>query len=481
MIALEFKQAWREAGVQFVLIALFAVLCAALWQGHAQVMRNESALMASVQHEQDAMHTAASTALALDAGTLDKANVPRDPRDVASFGGQQIVTYARLPQAPLAAISFGQSDLFPAYVALTTGSRDKTLGSAELVNPEAQQAGPLDTAFVLVYLLPLAVIILGHSIRAAEREAGMDVLIRTAVLRPWRVYARRLFLRVALLYAVVMLALLAAALSGALLGNAWFDLLILAVLIAPYLLFWYAVVLAVAVSASSSAISALRSITVWLVVLVLIPAAANVAARLLAPVPARAEFVQAVRDATDAVETQRAQLLEKYLFDHPEMTEGDAAANVVPAAIASLVTRRAVEARAAEVEARYQAQLRHQESVIASFEYVAPGIWLQNALNRLAGADAARYRQFQSAVAGYHEELRDFFELLLRKGTPPVQAVASHAGAGSATQYAHFNYPVFTTTVSRHNVLTGASSIVTLSFMLLTSAALLFWTRRHVQ
>lgn len=481
MIALEFKQAWREAGVQLVLMALFVVLGLALWQGHAHVARNESALAASLQHEQEATRTAVSTAAALDAGKLDKADVPRDPRDVASFGSQQIVTYARLPQAPLAALSFGQSDLFPAYVALTTGARDKTLGSAELVNPEALQAGPLDVAFVLVYLLPLAVIIIGHSVRAAEREAGMDVLVRAAVLRPWRVYARRLLLRVALLYAVVVLVLLAAALTGVFLGNPGFDVLIAAGLTAPYLLFWYAVVLAVAVSAPSTAISALRSISVWLVVLVLIPAAANVAARLLAPVPARAEFVQAVRDATDAVETQRAQLLEKYLFDHPEMAGGDTAAKVVPAAIAALVTRRAVEARATEVEARYQAQLRRQEAVIARFEYVSPGIWLQNALNRLAGADAARYRRFQVEVGGYHEELRNFFERLLREGAATVQAVTSHAGTGGATQHAHFDYPVFTATVARQSVLTSARSFVTLTFMLLASATLLFWVRRNVQ
>lgn len=475
MIALELKQAWRETGVQLVLAALCLVLIGSVWQGWSLVARTNLALTESVLHEKEFLSQVLETSAALDAGKLDRGSLRRDPQDVASFGSQQIVTYARLTPAPLAALSAGQSALFPAYAALNTGSRDKTVGSTEVANPESLQTGPIDAAFVLVYLLPLALIGIGYGIRANERESGVDVLIRTAAARPWRVYARRLLLRVALLYAVVVAVLLAAALLGVF-SSPWRDLLITWGLIAVYVSFWYAVVAAVALTAPSGAVSALRAISIWVVLLILVPAAANVVARIVAPVPSRAEFVQAVRDATDVVEAQRAALLEKYLFDHPEMTGANAASNAVPAAIASLVTRRAVEARASEVDARYQAQLNRQEAVIARFEYFSPAIWLQNALNRLAGTDTARYRAFLASVGLYHEELRSFFEKLLRAGPG---GMPSAAVAGTAGDREHFHYPVFTDWTQRLPVL-GAGSSLALGLILLSTILLLAWTRRNL-
>lgn len=475
MIGLEFKQAWRETGVQLVLAALCLVLIGSIWQGASLVKRTEDALVASTLHEQEFMSDVLKTSAALDAGTLDRNTVRRDPHDVASFGSQQIVTYARLTPAPLAALSSGQSALFPAYIALNTGSRDKTAGSAEVVNPESLQAGPIDAAFVLIYLLPLALIAIGHGIRANERETGIDVLVCSAAARPWKVYARRLLLRAAMLYAVVMLVMLAAALLGVF-ASPWRELPIVLVLVATYLSFWYAVIAAVALRAPSGAVSALRSISVWVVLLILVPAAANVAARVIAPVPSRAEFVQSMRDATDAVEAQRASLLEKYLFDHPEMTGADAAGNAVPAAIASLVTRRAVEAQASEVDARYHSQLNRQEAVIARFEYFSPALWLQGALNRVSGTDAARYRAFLAGVGSYHEALRSFFEQLLRNSSSTFTGVG---GAGGPGDRAHFHYPIFEEWTERRPAL-SANAGLALGLTVLCTVVLLVWTRKKL-
>ncbi len=474
MIALEFKQTMRETGVKLVLAAFGLVLIGSVWQGQASVARTNEALAASVQHEREFRTTVLKESAALDAGTLDRDSLRRNPHDVASFGSQQIVTYARLIPAPLAALSVGQSALFPAYVALNTGSRDKTAGSAEVANPESLQVGPIDAAFALVYLLPLALIAIGHGVRATERETGVDVLVCTAARQPWQVYARRLLLRAALLYAVVVAVLVGAALFGVF-THPGPDLLAALGLIFVYVAFWYAVVTAVALSAASGAISALRCISIWVVLLILVPAAANVAARVIAPVPSRAEFVQAVRDATDAVEAQRASLLEQYLFDHPEMAGADAASNAVPAAIASLVTRRAVEARASAVGARYQAQLNRQEAVIECFEYFSPAIWLQNALNRLAGVDTARYRAFLADVSVYHEEVRDFFERLLRSANRV--AVAS----GIPGDREHFHYPVFSDRTTRQPLLGGASSLFAFVLMVVATVAMLAWTRRKLR
>ena len=99
MIHLEFKQAWRETGVQLVLVALCLVLIGSVWQGAALVKRTQEALAASSLHEQEFMSDTLKTSAALDAGTLDRNAVRRDPHDVASFGSQQIVTYARLTPA----------------------------------------------------------------------------------------------------------------------------------------------------------------------------------------------------------------------------------------------------------------------------------------------------------------------------------------------------------------------------------------------
>lgn len=451
MINLEWALFWRPTANRAALVAFVLTLGGALFSGHAHLQRQQLALAQVTDHETQALAEARENARRLDSGELTSIGTRSDPREAANFGNQVMVTYAVRPPQPLAIASVGQSDLHARYVRLNLGPRDKALGSVELSNPEATLSGPFDLAFVIVYLLPLVVIALGQGIGASERERGTAFLLAVSTPQPPHIWRQRLMLRlgavlVPALAAIVVAALMApAATRGASAVPAW---LLFGTLTTIQVLFWGGITGLVASRARSAQTSALQLVSVWLLMLVVVPAIANVVARSVAPVPSRAEFIQGLRDATDGVEARRAQVLDRFFFDHPELAHGGVEANAVPAALARLITTRAVEAEAAQIDARYSAQLNRQQRVIDAFQIVAPPLALQSAFDRLAATDFAWQRDFVAQTVRHHDQLRDFFEpLLAAAGPSPRTSTSPDAGSlppsANPGARAHFAFPRF--------------------------------------
>ena len=106
-----------------------------------------------------------------------------------------------------------------------------------------------------------------------------------------------------------------AALVGALLlvslGHGWVQALL-----------WLALAAWVNSLRRSSAWNATVLVGAWLVLVVVLPAAVNIAAGLLHPLPSRVEMITAQREASNDAVNRRSELLARYLEDHPEMAGG---------------------------------------------------------------------------------------------------------------------------------------------------------------
>ena len=480
MIALEWKELVRERGTGWILGTLLLASAIALAQGVTHYRRQAAAIEAA--HEQATGALERSRAKAEELQATAAANVPYwlDPRDVGGFSNYQLVTFATKPPLPLAALNIGQSDLYPSYVQLNTDAKDKGVGAQEIYNPHQLLAGPFDLAFVVIFLAPLALIALGATVASRDREQGTHALLTVAARVPWWIYTRRLGMRALAVWGLIAIAVLAAAMMGVVPGGPGSEIGLFLALVAIYLLFWTAVVAAIGFTAQSPGESALRLFCVWIALLVVVPAVANFVARRFEPVPPRAAFVQAMRDATDAINKERLSLLENYFVDHPEFAPADQDMNRLPFTITRIVTVRELERRVAQVEARYATALDAQQRLLSRFEMISPGLWLQGALNRISGTDLERQRDFLRQVDGYHSALRDFFHprILALANRPEYRVCVDCPGATRTLD--HFSFPQYSYTQFRTPLFGAPGAIAGFCAVLSACAALLLWSRWRV-
>ncbi len=471
MIALEWKEFVRERGTWWILGALLLASVIALAQGVSHYRRQAAAIEAA--HVQADRLLAKSRARADELNASPGANVPYwlDPRDIGGFANSQLVTFATKPPVALAALNVGQSDLYPSYVRLNTEAKDKGVGAQEIYNPHQLLAGPFDLAFVVIFLGPLGLIALGATVGSRDREQGTHALLTIAARAPWSVYARRIAIRALAVWVIIAASVLATIAVGVIPNQPWADVGIFLALAALYLIFWVAVIAAIGFTAESAGESALRLFCVWIALLVVVPAVANFAARRFEPVPPRAVFVQAMRDATDAINRERLSLLENYFVDRPEFAPADQDVSRLPFTITRIVTVKELERRVAQVEARYATALDAQQRLLARFEMISPGLWLQGAFNRLSGTDLERHRDFLRQVDTYHTALRDFFH-------PRILSLTKQQNATRTLD--HFEFPRYRYTEFRTPVLRAPGAVAGLCAVIIACAALLIWSRLRV-
>ncbi len=333
-----------------------------------------------------------------------------DPRDPAAAGRNVGQRYAAMPPAPLAALSIGQSDLLPYYFKVNTRSQQTFTGNDEIENPGNLLAGRFDVAFVVIYLLPLLILAITYNFLSGEREAGTLAMLLAQPVSLRSFIIGKIALRFAVVCILVVGFGLAAFLAGggSLTAEGAFPRMILWISAAVvYVAFWFATAVAVNAFGWKSATNAVALAGIWLFFVVLVPALLNVAVTTLFPVPSRVEMINASRDASGEASARGSQLLAKYTEDHPELVAGTYDPN--DAAARTYAVQEEVDRKVAPVLARYDEQLRFQQSLVGTLRYLSPAIVMQETLNDISGSGNARYQYFLSQVKSFHAEWQNYF------------------------------------------------------------------------
>jgi|GEM_PF-720734 len=174
----------------------------------------------------------------------------------------------------LQALSIGQSDNQPYYNNIWLyNDFIYSNKETELRNPEKLLAGNFDLAFLLIYLLPLFVIAFSYSVVSSDIEGGIASLLAAQGVSLHKVATIRLLFRFLVMAVLVMVLNF----SGFMLNNVnefavmflWTATSLL------YLLFWFAVVYVMVSFRKGSTITALLSVSVWILFLLLIPSFLN--------------------------------------------------------------------------------------------------------------------------------------------------------------------------------------------------------------
>ena len=374
----------------FIALCAYAALEGATWS------TQRGAALAAIQDEQREVHQMRRNQIVNEL----------TPDNKSRYGGAIYATAmsfrATLPQGELPVLSAGRAEGYPMaakifpFVASNTIFDDYMAG---MENPAVMAAGRFDLAFVLVWLLPLLVLAGSFDLWSFERERGMEPWLLAQPVSPACYLLAKAAARALLLVGPAVLVLVAVLCFTVAAGPA--ALLQVAVLSTLYGLFWLGLAAFVNLFAQSAAQAALGCVAGWLALVVLVPALALGLADLLAPPSSPAERTNALRAMAMQARAEARQ-----------QADGAARSERVPAPnIPDNLRRRALEVERGEQLIRaavqpYRTQDERRLYWMALLRASSPAIAFQDALERLAGADAGRALRFQDQAHAFLLDVR---------------------------------------------------------------------------
>jgi len=344
---------------------------------------------------------------------------PTDAAYIGTFYGRSAV----LPPAPLAPLAVGQSDLAPynLYVSGKSLANTHTKAAEELGNPQAYVTGRFDTAFALVVVLPLVLLVLLFDVLSGERERGTLSLILSQPVRLRLLLQIKAGLNAALVAGTAVVALTTGlALNGADFGaaGAISGLLLVVAATTLYTIVWTALALWVSSRGWNSATNALSLASVWVLLVILLPGLIGLASGYVNPVPSRTALIEAERDAQNRWGSRGAELLSVYYDENPDALPADLNLAFPEFALAYTAVQGAIQDSLGPILAGYERALTEQEQLARRLSLLSPPALLQEALTELAGTGHARHAAYLRQVARFHKEHRQFFVPKAYRKTP---------------------------------------------------------------
>jgi len=391
-----------------IVLGLFAVLLVYALANGVVWLRFQERTVEAVESDNVGRSSAFEQELTAIANGGQPSSPFADPRSPLVLGGPSGSHTAALEPGPLTALAVGQSDLLPYYYDVNIYTNESSFQqNGEVENPLNLMVGRFDLAFVVVYLLPLLVLALSFNVLSEEREQGTLALTLSQPVSARDVITAKLAFRALLVVGMVLAVSLLGILATGGFGSPG-QVVLWCTTVVTYSLFWFVLAAWVNTLRRSSAWNATVLVGAWLVLVVVLPAAINIAAGLLHPLPSRVEMITAQREASNDAVNRRSELLARYLEDHPEMAEGVVADEPGLGALAWAATD-AVNRRLEEVTSEHDARRADQIVLVRRYRFLSPALLAQEVLIDAAGTGDARFAHFQSQVRAFAEQWREFF------------------------------------------------------------------------
>lgn len=306
----------------------------------------------------------------------------------------------------LAFAAMGQRDIQPYVLRVRLLGLQAQLYETETVNPELALPGPFDFAFVLIYLAPLAVIVLMHDLVSGEREAGRLRVLSALPATPGVLWLQRASLRLAL----VLLALLTPLLIGAAIAQAPVaGVATLSFVAVLYVAFWTGLGLLVGAWGRRSAFNAAALVGCWVVLVLLVPALGNAVLSRAVPVGRGVDLTLAQREAVHhAWDVPREAILGPFMAKHPEMKDTPPVGARFHWGWYYAMHEMGDDSVAQQVAA-YRASLAARQTWTERLGWLSPAAAAQSLIHRIADSDLPAHLAYQDSVTRFHRRLQDFY------------------------------------------------------------------------
>jgi ABC-2 type transport system permease protein len=330
-----------------------------------------------------------------------------DPRMLSVYG-QRMGRIVAMDAQPLSFVATGQSDLFTHYTKPKLYGEAYALGFSELSNPVQLLFGSFDLSFVSIYLLPLLVLAFSYNILSSEKESGSLRLTLAQPVSLFKWLLGKFLIRFFILSSVILISIF---LSLAILGLGFpTGTISLVTLILLYTLFWFTLAFLVNLTGSSSGSNAVKLVSAWIVIVLLLPSVISQLANTLYPVPSRIKMIHQYRVAEAQADKRANEILKTYYRDHPELAQKDTVQqNRYQFWIEYFASIDLVKEAVTPVLSEHDRQLRSQQKWVDQLRFISPAILMQNALNDLTGTSSRHYSDFRKQVISFADEWRAYF------------------------------------------------------------------------
>lgn len=305
--------------------------------------------------------------------------------------------------------SIGQSDLYAHYVRPGLSDASLTLSFSELSNPVQLMFGKFDLAFVCIYLLPLLVLAFSYNLISEQREQGSLrlILAQPVSFLKWLLY--KTGIRFLMIWSICVASMIAGMLLfGLPLATNTGPLLLITLVLGGYLFFWFIISLLVNLRGRSSGHNVVTLLSIWVILVVLLPSTLNQTVNQLYPVPSRAQMIADMREARQGAEQQADVIMANYLRDHPELGNPDdeSASGYWPNYFAA---QDLILEKIGLVLSEHQRQVENRQRWVGQLRFLSPAIIMQSIFNDLAETSARHYRNFENQAKRYTESWRAYF------------------------------------------------------------------------
>lgn len=306
-----------------------------------------------------------------------------------------------------AAFSIGQRDVNPYTLKVRMLAVEGQLYDTELSNPITLVTGNLDISFVFIFLLPLLIITLTFNLLSGEEESGIWRLVASQPVSSFKILLLKFSVRYLGIFVLVMtlmsLAIVALSLP--------IDLSLFAILgwLLFYMSFWFLVVFGMANLAKSSNFNAVSLLSIWLFMVVLIPAFANVVISNNIPLPEALSTAVTQREAYhEKWDMPKSAVMVPFYETYPQYSH-----YIIPEDRFTYSWYYAMMF-ATDREAEQSSEilfdkLQQRYDAGRTLGYFLPSLLLQNKFNEVAKTDLNDHIDYLKAVKKFHRNISEFY------------------------------------------------------------------------
>ncbi len=269
----ESKELFRDGRVRVAMIIVVILMCVSVWISARQYQNI---------NEQYKVANTSERAIWDNQGE-------KNPHSAAHYG-----TYAFKPKYPLSLVDQGVDKYAGTSIFLEAHKHNEAQFSAASDQTGLARFGDLTPDFMLLFMMPLLIILLGYNSFTKEHEMGTLTLLKSQGISSWKWIAGKwaaLFLPILILTTVLFI------IAGLILSNLrdfgvfdWNALLWMYLVYTVYYIIFVNLILFISAKTKKSGISLVVALSLWILSCLAIPKAASNIAEDAYPYPTRQEF-----------------------------------------------------------------------------------------------------------------------------------------------------------------------------------------------
>ena len=428
IVRLEARLLLGDRAVWLMLLVFSISVVFAIWNGARVISQRERTIVEFTTQERENLARTRELAIRLTS-ERQKGNEPAVYWNATRPATATFYTElsAVLPLYPLSALALGDVDIVPgAFRSIDAGRTvpESVPSAPQIANPLTSLLGAIDLHFVVVYLIPLAVLSLCYGV-TAERDSGVLPLLMSQPVTLQALVAAKFLCRVGI-FVLVSGTVIVGALAlfrPDVFGPGWRAPLAEwcgAALV--YSLFWFAMAALVAARGSSTMTTGIVLGSLWLLWVFVVPPVMIVVARVVRPVPSQVIVVNAKREAVIRAGGHRLLELEQelavpgsssnrqieaYFRDHPEYDAARLSSDDRYRMVFFLKMAEA-DRLASSTENHWAAARDAQETLIERLRFASPASLLSATLVDVSGTGRPRYDDFLTQVDAHRRVWLDW-------------------------------------------------------------------------